>query len=84
MTEWQFKARLGYIGTVLFGVAAITLITLWACGIGSLLLYLLSFPMIWGAIRSFFYAKVAEDNLPKRQTKPPPTTLLLLQQERKR
>jgi uncharacterized membrane protein YdjX (TVP38/TMEM64 family) len=67
MNEWQFKAKVGYIGTAIFGVVAITLLTLWACGIGSFLLYLLCFPMIWGAIRSYFYAKIAQDNLPKQK-----------------
>ena len=63
MEEWRFKRKLGYISTAVCGVAVIVLITLWACGVGSFLLYLIAFPVVWAAIRSYFYAKIAQDNL---------------------
>ena len=71
MGEWMFKRKLGYISTAICGAAVIVLITLWACGIGTLLLYLMAFPVAWAAINSYFYAKRAQDELNEISPKEP-------------
>ena len=63
MEEWRFKRRFGRISTAICGITLVILMTLWACGVGSLLLYLMCFPVGWAALNSYFYTKRAQDEL---------------------